>query len=585
MPFSLPGRTQSVFVRAAVALAMIGAVATIGLLLGSAAAHAATLPVTGLLRNDAGGPVADGKYVFIVALYEAADATKPAWEETQKSVDVNKGLFAMTIGENVAIPVGLVSTDKPLWFGVQVGAEPELPRSPVQWSARAWYAHAAGAGTFAYAASTSPGGKATGLECSGCVTAAMLGNGAVQAAHVGFSYAGSESKGGPATSALHATTADSAKQAENASKADVAKLADVAKNADSAAKADELACLGCVGAKQLAPDVAASYLSVKGGTISGKVNATQGIDLAGSELAGAKLAAVDVGKATCDAGAAGRIAADGAGGLLFCTGKAWKKVKLCSGACQAATAIVCGQPVVDDCGDLSSCSGKGSACAANEECKGDKCHNTLGTSTNPAASCADMLAKNPGAADALYWIDPTGGDAADKFEVWCRMAGDYPGAALVIKRPGSVAGQENVAGALNGPCTPTSSGYCKLSDTQINAIRQTSIHVDAFVSLAYKDGGAMPYCRSFASKTCKWISDAAAGGDCSNSVKRDSGQYCARGQTTAAYRGMDGHSCGNLSYSGIANPGNPFVIFEHSGGTHYCGGWDTTWNRIELLVN
>jgi hypothetical protein len=65
---------------------------------------------------------------------------------------------------------------------------------------------------------------------------------------------------------------------------------------------------------------------------------------------------------------------------------------------------------------------------------------------------------------------------------------------------------------------------------------------------------------------------------------RNSGAYCSRNQTTASYRGIDGHTCGNLVYPGVTSPNNPFMIFEHSGGTHYCGGWDTTWDRIEMLV-
>ncbi len=67
-------------------------------------------------------------------------------------------------------------------------------------------------------------------------------------------------------------------------------------------------------------------------------------------------------------------------------------------------------------------------------------------------------------------------------------------------------------------------------------------------------------------------------------IRRDSGQYCSREQTTASYRGLDGHRCPNLVYGGVASPNNPFVIFEHSGGSHYCGGWDTTWGHITMSV-
>ena len=208
-----------------------------------------------------------------------------------------------------------------------------------------------------------------------------------------------------------------------------------------------------------------------------------------------------------------------------------------------------------------------------------------GTKEDPALSCAVILAKNPNAADALYWLDPNGGDKADAFEVWCRMGGENPGSALLIKRGGSTSGQENHAGDLNLPCMPTTKGYCKLSDARINAIRNTSTNTDAFIVLSYKDAGSVPYCKNYGAKSCTWVSNGAAASGCSNAVKRNSGAYCTRNQTTAGYRGLDGHTCGNLSYPGIAHPANPFMIFEHDGGTHYCGGWDTSWDRIELLSN
>ena len=277
---------------------------------------------------------------------------------------------------------------------------------------------------------------------------------------------------------------------------------------------------------------------------------------------------------------------EASGHLWYCTGKAWKKVKLCTSQCLSPAQVPCGQAVSDDCGELGACQGKGTLCESGTVCKASGCVSTLGEDqSTPALRCQDILAKNPVAADGLYWVDPNGGNNADAFQVWCRMTGDYPGAALVIRRPGSVAGKENVAGDLNAPCTPDFNGYCKLSDAKINLLRQTSSAVDAFVALSYKNAGNAPFCRSFAAKSCVWVSDGAAHSSCSNAVVRNSGQYCARSQVTSAYRGIDGHTCANLNYPGVTSPNNPFMIFEHDGGTHYCGGWDTSWNRIELLVH
>ena len=203
----------------------------------------------------------------------------------------------------------------------------------------------------------------------------------------------------------------------------------------------------------------------------------------------------------------------------------------------------------------------------------------------PGISCKHIFDIGSSLGSQLYWIDPNEGDTSDAFQVWCRMDGDYPGTALVLKKPGNISGQQNHSAELNLPCTPSTSGYCKLSDAKINQIKETSSQLDAYIVLSYKNSTGDPYCRSYARKTCQWISNGAAGSGCENSVVRNSGQYCSRNSNNTSYRGIDGYVCGNLNYPGIHDPNNPFVIFEHSGGSHYCGGWDTTWDHIELLIN
>jgi len=533
---------------------------------------AATLPMVGVVRTAAGGPVPDGKYILITSMYDAIDAAKPVWDEVQKSVEISGGLFSVNLGADKVLADELLASEKPLWLGVQVGAEPELTRVAIGTVPRAVYAKIAGSATFPYAASTSPGGKATGLLCSGCVTGDLIAAATIQAAHVAFGYAAADQKAGVANEAKHALVADGAK------------------SADKAQSADELSCVGCVTSKHLDASVVNSFLSTKGGTVQGALKVEKGLDLVGSSLTAATLvlpalAPGDVTKAPCTAKEAGQISANlDASALYYCTGLGWKKFKLCGGVCLAPAQVNCGLAVTDDCGDLGKCSGKGTLCGVDEACKADKCVTVLGAQGTPALRCKDILAKDPAAKDGLFWIDPNGGDKGDAFQVWCRMTGEYAGAAVVIRRPGSVAGQENVAGDLNAPCNPNAGGYCKLSDAKINAIRQTSDDMDAYIVQSYKDAGVTPFCKSFAAKTCQWVSDAAAGVGCNNAVKRNSGQYCSRLQTTTSYRGMDGHTCANLNYPGVTSPGNPFVIFEHAGGVHYCGGWDTTWDRIELLV-
>ena len=165
----------------------------------------------------------------------------------------------------------------------------------------------------------------------------------------------------------------------------------------------------------------------------------------------------------------------------------------------------------------------------------------------------------------------------------------------MLRRPGRTNGMEVITGARNLPCKhdKTGTNYCKLGDADITEYTKTSAQQDPYISLAYKNTGDRPKCRGYAAKTCVW-SMSIASTNCNNAHKRNSNQYCRREQRTTSYRGLDGHQCGNLDYNsgnphvggdgGIAYRRNAFIIFEHSGGTHYCGGWDTTWQRIELWI-
>lgn len=207
----------------------------LGLLSGAVCATpnalAATMHAQGALLTTAGGPVADGNYVLVASLYEAADAQAPAWQELLNQVPVQAGGFDVALGAVTPIPDALLSGGKPLWLGVQVGGEPELPRVPLRRTWAAWHAAVADA-----------------LSCTGCVTGQMLAPASVQAGSVDFTYAGSASKGGPATSAL---------------------IADQALKADVSSQAEELACSGCVQPGHLAVATTGLFLSSAGGTVTG----------------------------------------------------------------------------------------------------------------------------------------------------------------------------------------------------------------------------------------------------------------------------------------------------------------------------
>lgn len=194
---------------------------------------AAVLPAQAVLRSAAGGPVADGTYIVFARLFDEEKAALPVWEEVLTNVQVQQGFFTVLLGNQPgkAIPGALLTSGKPLWFEVQVGSDPALSRVVLHDVPRAFFAHnaaglscsgcvveaalATGSVTaakvaFAYAGSDQKGGPATfaldanhakaadsaktadkavsaeealtavsaqtaaKLQCTGCVTAAML---------------------------------------------------------------------------------------------------------------------------------------------------------------------------------------------------------------------------------------------------------------------------------------------------------------------------------------------------------------------------------------------------------------------------
>src|SRR4051812_46314950 len=68
--------------------------------LPSQSAAAAELPMQGVLRTAAGGPVADGAYIFFVKLYNDKAAVDEIWQDTLVNIPVVTGLFSVTLGGN-----------------------------------------------------------------------------------------------------------------------------------------------------------------------------------------------------------------------------------------------------------------------------------------------------------------------------------------------------------------------------------------------------------------------------------------------------------------------------------------------------
>ena len=138
--------------------------------------------VEGVLTSAGGNPAADGSYKLTFAIYAADKGGSASWVEGPLDVTVTSGRFVAELGMASPIDAGMLAGLSQQWLGVQVGAEPELPRQRIA------------AVPFAMAA-----GAATSLSCTGCVGADQIANGGVAAAKVGFNFAGSSTKGGPAS--------------------------------------------------------------------------------------------------------------------------------------------------------------------------------------------------------------------------------------------------------------------------------------------------------------------------------------------------------------------------------------------------
>lgn len=215
----------------------------LGLALGPTSAIAAAplgVPnltlIHGQLRT-AGGDAYDGAVDMVVRIYADADADTPIYTETLPSVPVASSRFAVFVGAAPDDPFGLQLADV---FGaypetemsLTIDGDAELPRRPLGHVPYAIHASQADHATdadvaavahdldcvgcvqatetgFTYAGSDGKGGAASDLDCPGCVGAGDVGVSQVGSAHiqdggvsstdVAFNYAGSMSKGGAAS--------------------------------------------------------------------------------------------------------------------------------------------------------------------------------------------------------------------------------------------------------------------------------------------------------------------------------------------------------------------------------------------------
>ena len=170
---------QSRFALAALLFVLPAAMA-----LEASAAVPGTLAVYGTIKAQ-GGATPDGKYAATFSLYAAQTGGSAVWAEGLTPIEVKGGGFAHILGVTKPLTPALLVGLKEAWLGVSVDFAAEQPRVRLH--------------TVAYAIQAA---TASGLDCSGCVGAKQLAPGAISVDKVGFTFAGSKTKGGPANAAL-----------------------------------------------------------------------------------------------------------------------------------------------------------------------------------------------------------------------------------------------------------------------------------------------------------------------------------------------------------------------------------------------
>jgi len=130
----------------------------------------------GKLMQPSGAPVPDGTYSMTFAIYDVPTGGTPLWSETNPSVQVKGGLFAVLLGSINNLPANIFDNPN-RWFGVKVGDDPEM--SPRQQIASTGFAFRA-----AVAGTVDDGAITTEKIADGAVTAGKIADSAVSGANI-----------------------------------------------------------------------------------------------------------------------------------------------------------------------------------------------------------------------------------------------------------------------------------------------------------------------------------------------------------------------------------------------------------------
>ena len=249
-----------------------------------------TLRLQGSLLTQSGSP-ATGPVDLTVILFDAASAGTALLSRTFLSQALQNGTFDV---ELTSVDAAIFAAYSSIWMEARVGTEAPLPRQRLD--------------TVPYAFRAASADMALDLACAGCIgsadigvgaiTAVQIANGSVDASKVSFNFAGSTTKGGAATdvsctgcvapgelSQAYAGSATPGGAASDLACDGCVATGEVAfawaAGTSKGGPAAGLECAGCVGTTDLdLPALDARYLQKTGGslsgplTVSGKVTAT-----------------------------------------------------------------------------------------------------------------------------------------------------------------------------------------------------------------------------------------------------------------------------------------------------------------------